>query len=203
MPTRPSPRKPSAAGREHIAEQMDEVDPDAILAVRTALRRHLARELEADFAAAYARFETAGPYSPDPVSAGKRSLRNLALGYLVELETDAIRTRALDQLTTADNMTDAMAALVALANCDCPERPRALDAFYAKWQDEPLVVDKWFSVQASSRLPGTLIEVRRLLEHPAFDRRNPNKVRPSSAPSATATTRFHAAGAGYASPPSR
>src|SRR5690606_13582314 len=113
-------------GASYIAEQLDEVDPDAILAVRTALRRHLARELETDFAAAYARFETPGPYSPDPVSAGKRSLRNLALGYLMELETTAIRTRALDQLTTADNMTDAMAALVALANCDCPERPRAL-----------------------------------------------------------------------------
>jgi aminopeptidase N len=74
-------------------------------------------------------------------------------------------------------MTDSMAALVALANCDCPERTVGLDWFYARWQDEPLVVDKWLSAQASSRLPGTLAEVRRLLAHPAFDPRNPNKVR--------------------------
>ena len=66
-------------------------------------------------------------------------------------------------LQRADNMTDAMAALAALANCECAERAQALDAFYAKWKSEPLVVDKWLAVQAGSRLPGTLAEVRRLV----------------------------------------
>jgi aminopeptidase N len=164
-------------GATYIAEQMDEVDPDAILQARTALRRHLAASLASEFEAACAAHAPAGPYSPDPVSAGRRALRNLALGYLMELETPDIRARCLAQLRDADNMTDSMAALVALANCDCPERTVGLDWFYARWQDEPLVVDKWLSAQASSRLPGTLAEVRRLLAHPAFDPRNPNKVR--------------------------
>ncbi len=164
-------------GAAYIAEQMDEVDPNAILAARTALRRHLAASLEPELEAACAEHEPAGPYSPDPVSAGRRALRNLALGYLMELETPAIRAQCLAQLRNADNMTDSMAALVALANCDCPERTEGLDWFYTRWRDEPLVVDKWLSAQASSRLPGALAEVRRLLAHPAFDLRNPNKVR--------------------------
>jgi len=164
-------------GAAYLAEQMGEVDPEAILAARTALRRHLGASLQREFEAAYAAHAPASPYSPDPVSAGRRALRNLALGYLMELETPEIRARCLAQLRKADNMTDSMAALIALANCDCPERPEGLDWFYTRWRDEPLVVDKWFSTQASSRLPGALAEVRRLLAHPAFDLRNPNKVR--------------------------
>ena len=190
----------SLPGAGYIAEQMDEVDPDAILAARTGLRRHLARALERDFAAAYMAHVVEGPYSPDPDSAGHRALRNIALGYLMELETPEIRARCLDQLRTADNMTDAMAALAALANCDCPEREEGLDWFYARWRDEPLVVDKWFAVQASSRLPGALDEVRALLEHPAFDLRNPNKVRAVIGAFCQGNhARFHAAdGSGYA-----
>jgi len=190
----------SLPGAGYIAEQMDEVDPEAILGARTGLRRHLAQRLERDFAAAYLAQVVEGPYSPDPDSAGHRALRNMALGYLMELETPEIRARCLDQLRTADNMTDAMAALAALANCDCPEREEALDWFYARWRDEPLVVDKWFAVQASSRLPGALDEVRQLLEHPAFDLRNPNKVRAVIGAFCQGNhARFHAAdGSGYA-----
>ena len=95
-------------------------------------------------------------------------------------------------------MTDAMAALAALANCDCAERAPALAAFYDKWKDEPLVVDKWLAVQAGSRLPGTLAEVRKLLAHPAFDIHNPNKVYALIRSFCGNHLRFHAAdGAGY------
>jgi aminopeptidase N len=73
-------------------------------------------------------------------------------------------------------MTDALAALTALANCDCGEREPALEQFYAKWRNEPLVVDKWLGVQAGSRLPGTLARVKELASHPAFTLKNPNKV---------------------------
>ncbi len=73
-------------------------------------------------------------------------------------------------------MTDVMAALSALANLDLPERETALAAFYARWQDEALVVDKWLQVQATSRLPGTVAQVRQLMQHAAFDLKNPNKV---------------------------
>jgi aminopeptidase N len=92
-----------------------------------------------------------------------------------------------------------MAALGVLANLDHPERQRALDAFYAKWKDEPLVVDKWLAVQASSRLPDTLPRVRELLAHPAFDLRVPNKVYALIRSFVANHVRFHAAdGGGYA-----
>jgi aminopeptidase N len=91
-----------------------------------------------------------------------------------------------------------MAALTALANADCAERAAALDAFYARWKHEPLVVDKWLAVQATSRLPGTLTRVTELLAHPAFDIKVPNKVYALIRAFASNHVRFHAAdGSGY------
>ncbi len=187
---------PSAA---YIAEQLDEVDPEAIFQVRLALRQQLATTLHPAWQAAYEQFRVAGPYSPAPAAAGQRSLRNVALAYLMELDSLSIRQTCLAQLEDADNMTDAMAALTALANSACSERETALERFYARWQDEPLVVDKWFSVQAMSRLPTTLQTVRALLAHPAFDLRNPNKVRALIGSFCHGNhVRFHAAdGSGY------
>ena len=182
----------------YVAEQLDEVDPDAIHAVRNRLRLDLAQALRGELLATYHAHALPGPYSPDAQAAGKRSLRNLCLGYLMELDDAEARALALGQFERADNMTDAMAALAALANCACAERAQALDAFYAKWKNEPLVVDKWLAVQAGSRLPGTLVEVRKLLAHPAFDIRNPNKVYALIRSFCGNHVRFHAAdGGGY------
>ena len=183
----------------YIAEQLDEVDPDAIHAVRNGLRRDLAQVLKSELLATYQAQTVPGRYSPDAQAAGKRALRNLCLGYLMELDDQAARDLAFSQFERADNMTDAMGALVALANCDCVERGQALAAFYAKWKNEPLVVDKWLAAQAGSRLPGTLAEVRKLLTHPAFDIRNPNKVYALIRSFCGNHVRFHAAdGGGYA-----
>ena len=159
-----------------LAEQVAVVDPDALHAARNRLKRALAKALEAGFAAAYRANATPGPYSPDARSAGKRALKNLALGYLVELETEAALALADAQFRDAGNMTDQFAALGCLANSETPRRGPALEAFYARWKDEPLVLDKWLAVQATSRLPGTLARVRELLGHPAFDLKVPNKV---------------------------
>ncbi len=160
-----------------IAEQMDEVDPEAILQVRTALRRALAQHLHADFLRAYREFTVPGPYVASAAAAGRRALRNVCLGYLMELETPEVLSLCDTQFQTADNMTDASAALSALANCNCGQRRAALDAFYARWVHEPLVIDKWFTVQATSRLPHTLDAVETLLGHADFDYTNPNRVR--------------------------
>ena len=182
----------------YIAEQMDEIDPDAIHSARNSLRRQLASALQQEWLAAYRACANTGPYSPDAASAGKRSLRNLALGTLMELASADILALCIDQFARSDNMTESMAALAALANCDCAERGGALDDFYRKWRDEPLVVDKWLSVQAMSRLPGTLAEVKRLLAHPAFDIRNPNRVYALIRGFSANQVRFHAAdGSGY------
>jgi aminopeptidase N len=139
--------------------------------------------------------KSGGPYSPDAASAGKRALKNLCLSYLGEIGMSAL---AYEQFKGADNMTDAMAALTTLANLDCPERRSALQAFYDKWQDEALVVDKWLAVQAASRLPVTLARVRQLLDHPAFDIKVPNKVYALIRTFSANHVHFHAAdGSGY------
>ena len=182
-----------------LAEQMAVVDPDALHAARNLLRRRIAEALRAPLLAAYRANETSGPYSPDAASAGRRALRNLCLGFLMELADDEARALCLAQHEHADNMTDSFAPLGLLANCDCPERTPALERFYARWRDESLVVDKWLSVQATSRLPGTPARVRELLAHPAFDIRVPNKVYALIRAFAANHVRFHAAdGAGYA-----
>jgi aminopeptidase N len=97
-------------------------------------------------------------------------------------------------------MTDSMAALSALVNAEGSERDGALQKFYERWKDEPLVLDKWFAVQASSRLPDTLATVKRLMRHPAFTLKNPNRVRSLVSSFCHGNqVRFHAAdGSGYA-----
>jgi aminopeptidase N len=183
----------------YIAEQMEIVDPDAIHAARNELKRKLPSVLRQELLETYRVNRTPGPYSPDAASAGKRALRNTALALLMELDEPEARALCMKQFEDADNMTDALAALALLANCDCPERERALDAFYAKWKDEPLVVDKWLGVQSTSRLPSALAEVKRLMSHPAFNMRNPNKVYALIGGFRGNQVRFHTAdGAGYA-----
>jgi aminopeptidase N len=179
-----------------LAEQMPMVDPDRLHESRNALRRALAGALKEDLSGLYSALSSGRAYSPDSRSMGERTLRNVCLAYLGELGDSRI---AYAQFQRADNMTDAMAALGVLANLDCPEREPALAAFYGKWTHEPLVVDKWLAVQAASRLPTTLAAVKRLLGHPAFDLKVPNKVYALIRSFAANHVRFHAAdGGGYA-----
>jgi len=97
-------------------------------------------------------------------------------------------------------MTDVLAALAVLVDIDCPARATALEAFYRRWADDPLVIDKWFALQARSSLPGTIAAVRALTAHPAFSRANPNRVRALVGTFSQANpVQFHAAsGEGYA-----
>ncbi len=181
-----------------LAEQLDVVDPDALHAARNGLRRYIAEQLSAELQACYERLAPDSSYSPDPLSAGRRALRNLCLGYLCEIESPLNRALAMRQFDTADNMTDQFASLTVLAQTDSDERTQALDAFYQRWQAEPLVVDKWLQVQAGSRSVNTLAEVERLACHPAFDLRNPNKVYALLRAFGSNHVRFHAAdGSGY------
>jgi aminopeptidase N len=102
----------------------------------------------------------------------KRALKNSCLQYLVYLDL----SEAVQQLNLAHNMTDALAALRALNRTDNPAREDALAAFYQKWQHENLVLDKWFAIQALANVPQTFETVKQLMQHPAFDLKNPNKV---------------------------
>ncbi len=183
----------------YLAELMNVVDPVAIHQARQFVRRGLAEQLRSDFLAVREQSSSAAPYTVDDSRAGDRRLSNLCLSYLMTLEDQDNIDLCIEQFRNADNMTDVMGALGPLASCDCPERHAALVEFYEKWQDDRQVVDKWFSVQASSSLPDTLAEVTALLEHPAFELTNPNRFRSLVGVFSQANqVRFHAAdGSGY------
>ncbi|MFA6283817.1 MAG: aminopeptidase N [Desulfurivibrionaceae bacterium] len=162
---------------EYLAEQMAVVDVEAIHAARAFARQTLARSLRPLWEQTYQANQAAGPYCYEPKLAGQRALRNLCLTYLVSLEDDGAVQMALAQFAKSDNMTDQMAAFAALAHSGRPERHQIIADFYQQWQGDPLVLDKWFAVQATAPLPETLGEVQALMAHPAFQLKNPNKVR--------------------------
>ncbi len=153
-----------------------DVDPDAIFAARAALRAEIGGALGPALRGAYARLADGGPYSPDAASAGRRGLKNIALDLLAASGGAAIALAAR-QYQSADNMTDRMAAMSTLSLHRVPERQAALDDFYRRYEFDPLVVDKWFALQATIPEADTLDRVRDLTRHPAFSLRNPNRVR--------------------------
>jgi aminopeptidase N len=168
----------------YLAERMGVADPAAIHRARQFMRQALAHALQADLLAAYEANATPGDYSPDAVSAGKRALRNLALGYLADSGSAQMQTLAGEQYQQANNMTDRFAALAALVNSFAPGREAALADFYQRFENDALVVDKWFALQGMQRgsvgpHPGkrTIDTVRALMQHPAFNLRNPNRAR--------------------------
>jgi aminopeptidase N len=141
----------------------------------------------------------AGPYQLTAAAIGRRSLKNLCLAYLALLETAETAALCLTQFEHADNMTDRLAALTCLANSEMPQRTTALEAFYQRYRDNPLVIDKWFTVQATSLRSDALEQVEQLLLHPDFTLNNPNRVRALVGAFVHGNpARFHASsGAGY------
>jgi len=176
-----------------------DVDPDAIFAARTRLRRAIGTKLGPALREAYRRLEDNGPYSPDAASAGRRALRNQCLDLLAAAGASAIALAAR-QYHQATNMTDRMAALATLSLYPAPERQAAFDDFYRRYSDNPLIIDKWLSLQAATPEPGTLDRVRELTRHPAYSATNPNRVRALIGGFAQLNqTQFNRAdGAGYA-----
>jgi aminopeptidase N len=162
-------------GEEYLAGQMDVVDVEGIHAARKFVKSSLANSLQDVFASRYAAMSADGPYSKSSASMARRSLRNVCLSFL--LATDSGATLAEAQLESSDNMTDTLAALRGLVWAEAPSAEAALQAFEEQWCDDALVMDKWFSIQAS--IPGerAVGRVRKLLDHPGFSIANPNKVR--------------------------
>jgi len=153
-----------------------DIDPDAIFAARSALRALLGTRLGPALRETYRRMDETGPYSPDAASAGRRALKNAALDLLAAAGASGIALAAR-QYQQATNMTDRMAALATLSLHPVPERRAALDDFYRRYADDPLVTDKWFGLQAVIPEAGTLDRVKALMSHPAFSMGNPNRVR--------------------------
>jgi aminopeptidase N len=159
-----------------LSEQCAVIDPQAIHTARQFMRKTISEKLKADFIAAYAANLTPGKYSADAKSAGKRGLKNLCLSYLLGWEDESTLQLAHAQIDAADNMTDRLAALMALVNTGSKMAEKPLKRFYQDFKKEALVVDKWFSLQAVAMHTG-VNAVRKLMTHPAFTLKNPNRAR--------------------------
>jgi aminopeptidase N len=159
-----------------IAERMDVVDPDAIHASRESLRRAIGSALAGDLLAAH-RSDGVEGHDLSPRAKGVRRLRTVALGLLAGAGEAQAAQLAKAQFDAADNMTDRQGALGILVSTQAPERQAALDAFYERFHDDPLVLDKWFALQAAAQRPDTVDEVLKLAKHPDFTITNPNRLR--------------------------
>ena len=182
-----------------LSEQTEVVDPQAIHLARRSLYNKLAVSLRPKWLATYRANQDANGYSPDAAAVGKRGLKNLALAYLSDLDEPSIHTLLQQQYDSADNMTDRLAALAALVNSRAPGRAAALAGFYTEFEDDALVIDKWFNLQASTR-GCDVAAVRSLMQHPAFSLKNPNRARSLIFSFCNGNpVRFHAEdGSGYA-----
>lgn len=161
-----------------IAREIGEdVEPDAIHLALKALREETGQNLKELLLAAYERLAPQGPYSPDAVGAGRRALRNAALDLFAAGNASEGRVLASRQFEGAATMTDKIAALGVLAQIPGDEREDALEAFYHAYEAEPLVIDKWFALQAMIPEEGTLSRVKALMSHKAFSFSNPNRLR--------------------------
>ncbi len=185
-------------GEATLADKMTVVDVDAIHQARDTARIAIGRALGEKFRATYHRLTDTGAYQIDGASIGRRSLRNTCLSYLVASGDSAAVSLAKAQFDAGHNMTDVLSALAILSGVACPERLDALAAFYQAWRHDPLVLDKWFAIQALSPLPDTVRAVTELKAHADFDLRNPNRVRALIGSFAGNQVRFHdPSGAGY------
>ena len=153
------------------------IHPDAILTARKAVRAAVGQALASKLAATYDLLDTRESYTPMAESAGRRSLRNVALDLLTAGVRDKGISLAEKQFTTADNMTDRFSALAVLSLYAGETREKALASFEQRFSEDPLVLDKWFALQASIPEQETLDRVKRLMKHPGFSMRNPNRVR--------------------------
>ncbi|MDA0279287.1 MAG: aminopeptidase N [Proteobacteria bacterium] len=164
-----------------LIERAGVADVESIHLVREFLLNGLSVKFYSSFLDVYTNNTSDAEYAADAESIARRSLKNLALSYLMRSDKDEAVALAQQQFVQASNMTDQLSGLRCLVNSGAEAavelKRDALASFYKQWSHEPLVVDQWFVVQAVCQLPGSLAQVKQLLEHADFDIRNPNKVR--------------------------
>ena len=185
---------------DYVGGFLDTIDPIAIHQSRQAVKKAIAEALAAEWEGLYQQHHRDDFLLFDAAAIGRRRLKNVCLDYLSVIDTPASHVRALAQFESTRTMTDRIAALTAIVNTQHPQKTECLKTFYEQWQADDLVVGKWFTVQATCRLPGALDQVRTLMTHPAFDMRMPNHVRSLiGAFSQSNPVNFHSAnGEGYA-----
>ncbi len=186
-----------------LAQMMNPIDPAFIHARRGALKAELSRRLSATARGLYDQLDPPATFSPDAAAAGRRALRNALLDLILadyEQSDDKAGLTALAEahFARAGNMTDMTGAIQALMHIQGSPYQHALDSFYTRFRNEPLVIDKWFSLQAGCPHPETLKRVEALKVHPDFDARTPNRWRSLVQAFAGNQSVFHdTSGAGY------
>jgi aminopeptidase N len=183
----------------YLGDQMDVVDVDAIHQAREELKLHLAVELKQELLEIYQANSDQGAYDISSESIARRSLRNRSLDYLMQLQDAEVNAICIKQYQAQHNMTDVIVALGLIAQSNMDERDELLSDFYSRWEHDQLVLDKWFTVQATSKRSDTIAQVKELMQHSAFNIRNPNRVRSLVGPSCSVNqVNFHARdGSGY------
>ncbi|XP_064955295.1 puromycin-sensitive aminopeptidase [Musa acuminata AAA Group] len=185
-------------GEGEIMDMMTVADPDAVHAVRVFIKKQISLNLKQDLLATVINNRSSETYVFDHHNMAQRALKNTSLAYLASLDDPELTELALHEYKSATNMTDQFAALAAIAQNAGQVRDDVLSDFYTKWQHDFLVVNKWFALQAMSDIPGNVINVQKLLSHPAFDLRNPNKVYSLIGGFCGSPVNFHAKdGSGY------
>ena len=181
-----------------LATKRTPVDPEGIHNARLAMVRAIAMTHRPRLAQLYEHMRDEGDFSPDSKSAGRRAMRNACLRYLTASDDEAAAGLAEAHYRSATNMTDMIAGLAALTRMESPLRDNAFTHFHDRFKADPLVLDKWMGLQAGSPLPETPSSVRALMKHPAFDIKNPNRVRALIGAFGANHLRFHSAnGEGY------
>lgn len=162
----------------YIAETQEVIDLHAINDARTLVQAELADALAGELFNLYQTLNQPQDYLPEPTQMAQRGLKNAALAYLLKSSNEQYCELAVKQFASSDNMTDSMAALSCLVNSPYKvQAEKALNEFYQQWHSESLVVNQWLAVQAGSDDYGNISHIKKLLEHEAFDIKNPNKVR--------------------------
>ncbi|ESS70972.1 aminopeptidase N [Methyloglobulus morosus KoM1] len=161
----------------YLAEQMQVVDVEAIHKAREFVVRTLAEQLQPELEALYLDNHRDESGQFDAGAIGRRRIKNVSLSFLSRLGNEKVQQWSTQQFNTANNMTDQIAALANIVNYPHPAKQECLTLFYQKWQQEALVIDKWFAIQASSPMPDAFATVVSLTAHPAFDLGTPNRVR--------------------------
>jgi aminopeptidase N len=186
-------------GEKVLGQEMDIIDVDGLYTAREFVIAALAAEHRETLSDLYQSLASPRPYLSDKHSIADRRIKNTALGYLACLGSDEITSWIYQQFTGANNMTDAQCALLLLVDIGGDECEQALAAFYDRWHNDPLVLDKWFSTQAMCKRHEALDQVISLSQHPDFSLKNPNRLRSLVGVFCAANqVRFHAAnGKGY------
>ena len=160
-----------------LAQHVEEIHPNAIHQARNQLRNALGHGLKEKLLEIYHGNQINEPYAPTVEQSGARSLCNRALDLLNTTDDPEMLNLVVNQFDQANNMTDSVAALAILIDKPGSQKDKALETFYDRWKSDAIVLDKWFSLQAMTQVPGALNLIKRLVDHPDFSNRNPNRFR--------------------------